>query len=264
MPSAHYAPVLEAPAAGDLFGDGRQEVVADDLQGNVYAWDASGQLVFHRDSDPRYSGAPLPGDPSWAAQRAGVRDRTEAGFLTSPVLAKLDPAAPGGYDIIAAGEDRHLYAWHADGSAVKGFPVLVEDPDKLASVDATSNQPTFNGNANADPGQRRRPGQARRHARGRRPRRARQAADDHRRQQRGVPHRHRRRGRAQRVEREHGLAGRRSGTTGVLQFANSRVYAIKASGCSSDAPRARPAAGLRGRRTAPRARSATAGRRRSA
>ncbi len=150
--TGHYAAVLEAPAAGDLFGDGRTEIVADDNQGNVYAWDGGGHLLFHQKSNPSYSGAPLTGDPSWAAQRAGVRDRTEGGFLTSPVLAKLDPAAGRGLDVVAAGEDRHVYAWHADGSAVGGFPVLVEDPNKVASVDATSNQPQFNANAKADPG----------------------------------------------------------------------------------------------------------------
>jgi hypothetical protein len=152
LSTGHYDPVLEAPAVGDLFGDGRLEVVAGDLQGNVYAWDAGGHLVLHQTSNPSYSGAPLAGDPSWAAQRAGVRERTEAGFLTSPVLAKLDPAAGRGLDIVAAAEDRHVYAWHADGSAVTGFPVLVEDPNKVASVDATSNQMSFNSNAQANPG----------------------------------------------------------------------------------------------------------------
>ena len=152
LSTAHYDPVLEAPAVGDLFGNGRLEVVADDLQGNVYAWDSAGHLVFHRTSNPNYSGAPLAGDPAWAAQRAGVRQRTEGGFLTSPVLGRLDPAAGHGLDIIAAGEDRHVYAWHADGSPVSGFPVLVEDPNKVASVDPTSNQPAFNSNAQANPG----------------------------------------------------------------------------------------------------------------
>jgi hypothetical protein len=152
LSTAHYDPVLEAPAAGDLFGDGRIEIVADDIQGNVYAWNSSGHLVFHQTSNPNYSGAPLSGDPAWAAQRAGVRERTEGGFLTSPVLAKLDTAAGRGLEIIAAGEDRHMYAWHADGSAVSGFPVLVEDPNKVASVDPTSNQPHLNANAPSNPG----------------------------------------------------------------------------------------------------------------
>ena len=65
------------------------------------------------------------------------------------MLADLEPGTGKGLDIIAAGEDRHLYAWHADGEAVKGFPVLVEDPDKVASVDPVTNQPTFNANVPA-------------------------------------------------------------------------------------------------------------------
>src|SRR5205823_5845506 len=133
--TAHYGSVLEAPAAGDLFGDGRKETVADDLQGNVYGWDSSGKLVFHQKADPSFSGGPLTGDPSWKAQRSGARQRTEGGFVTSPVLGKLASAAGKGLDIIAAGEDRHVYAWHTDGSSVNGFPVLVEDPTKMASVD---------------------------------------------------------------------------------------------------------------------------------
>ena len=150
LTTAHYDPVIEAPAVGDLSGDGELDVVADDVQGNVYAWNAKGERIFHQTSDPAYSGAPLPGDPAWEAQRYGVRQRTEGGFATSPVLANLEPEKGSRLDIIAAGEDRHVYAWHPSGEAVKGFPVLVEDPDKLASIDATSNQPRFNANVPAD------------------------------------------------------------------------------------------------------------------
>ncbi len=150
LTTAHYDPVIEAPAVGDLSGDGELDVVADDVQGNVYAWNAKGERIFHETSDPAYSGAPLPGDPAWEAQRAGVRERTEAGFVTSPVLADLEPQNGSGLDIVAAGEDRHVYAWHPHGEAVKGFPVLVEDPGKVASVDPTSNQPTFNANVPAN------------------------------------------------------------------------------------------------------------------
>ena len=140
----HYAPIIEAPAAGDLSGDGEMDIVADDLEGNVYAWNSKGKLIFHETSNPDYSGAPLPGDPSWEAQRSGVRERTEAGFASSPVLADLEPEKGTGLDIVAAATDRHLYAWHANGEAVKGFPVLIEDPSKVASVDSVSNQPKFN------------------------------------------------------------------------------------------------------------------------
>ncbi len=121
LTTAHYDPVIEAPAVGDLSGDGELDVVADDVQGNVYAWNAKGQLIFHQTSNPAYSGAPLAGSPAWEAQRYGVRQRTEGGFATSPVLADLEPEKGGGLDIIAAGEDRHVYAWHADGESRQGL-----------------------------------------------------------------------------------------------------------------------------------------------
>lgn len=146
----HFAPIIEAPAAGDLTGDGEMDIVADDLEGNVYAWNSKGKLIFHETSDPDYTGAPLAGDPSWEAQRSGVRERTEAGFATSPVLADLEPEKGAGLDIIAASMDRHLYAWHPDGEAVKGFPVLIEDPSKVASIDPVSNEPRFNSGVPGD------------------------------------------------------------------------------------------------------------------
>jgi hypothetical protein len=141
----HYCAVLGALAGGDLFGDGRIEIVADDQCGNVYAWNSQGQLVFQQHSNPAWSGAPL---QPFQTVRQGSRDRTEAGFLSSPVLAHLDGKSGGPLDIIAAGEDRHLYAWTPDpgnlaGSAVPGFPVLVADPDKLTAVDPTTNHLTF-------------------------------------------------------------------------------------------------------------------------
>ncbi len=140
--TGHYGAVIGALAAGDLFGDGRLEVVADDNQGNVYAWDQYGRMVFHAASNPHFSGAPL---TPFHTVRNGVRDRTERGFLASPVLARLDGH---GMDIIAAGEDRHLYAWHANGQPVAGFPVLIADPDKVAAVDPVTNHITFR---NVDP-----------------------------------------------------------------------------------------------------------------
>lgn len=138
----HHAAVIGALAAGDLFGDGRLEVVADDNQGNVEAWDESGRVVFRQHANRRFSGAPL---TPFRTVRQGVRDRTEAGFVSAPVLASLDGH---GLDVIAAGEDRHLYAWHADGRPVAGFPVLVADPDKVAAVDPRTGHITFR---NVDP-----------------------------------------------------------------------------------------------------------------
>jgi hypothetical protein len=143
----HYQPVIGGLAAGDLFHNGQIDVVADDEGGNVYAWDGQGKLVFHEHSNPDYSGGPTDCAtvPSCGADatRTGSWDRTEAGFLAAPVLANLK-GGPGPLDIIAAGEDRHLYAWQPDGKPVPGFPVFVEDPDKLSSVNPVSNEPSFN------------------------------------------------------------------------------------------------------------------------
>lgn len=141
----HYCAVLGALAGGDLFHTGQLDVVADDNCGNVYAWNSQGQLVFRESSNPAYSGAPL--EP-FHTVRQGPRDRTERGFLSSPVLAHLDGDSGGPLDIIVAGDDRHVYAWRPDltnlaGSAVPGFPVLVADPDKITAVDPTTNHLTF-------------------------------------------------------------------------------------------------------------------------
>jgi hypothetical protein len=141
-----YSAVLGALASGDLFGDGRQEIVADDNGGNVYAWDEHGNEVFHQESDSDFSGAPL---SEFETVRKGPRDRTEHGFLSSPVLADLDG---GGLDVIAAGDDRHVYAWHSDGSAVDGFPKIVVDPAKVDSIDPATGHVNFNSTVSADPG----------------------------------------------------------------------------------------------------------------
>jgi hypothetical protein len=154
--TGHSDAVVGALAVGDLFGDGSLDVVADDLQGNVYAWNGNGQLVFHEQANPDFSGAPLdyPKNPAGAIDsvRDGPRDRVEDGFLSSPVLANLS-GGPGPLDIIAAGEDRHLYAWQPNGQLVSGFPVIVADPDKLTAVSSTTGALTFSTTkAEANPG----------------------------------------------------------------------------------------------------------------
>ncbi len=141
--TGHYCAVLGALAGGDLFHDGRIEIVADDNCGNVYAWDSRGRLVFLEHSNPAFSGAPL---TPFHTVRAGPRDRTERGFLASPVLGRLSKGP--GLDIVVAGDDRHVYAWRPSerrlgGSALPGFPVLVADPDKLSAVDPLTNRLTF-------------------------------------------------------------------------------------------------------------------------
>jgi hypothetical protein len=233
LTTGHYDPVLEAPAAGDLFGDGRKEIVAGDMQGHIYAWDSSGKLVFHQTANPAYSGAPVSGNPSWEAERQGTRQRTEGGFVTSPVLANLQGASGKGLDIIAAGEDRHVYAWHANGEGVTGFPVLVEDPEKVGLVDPTSNQPTFNGNVpggddkNEDQGKIvDTPAVAYLDGPGKPPTIVVGSNEEY-------ISGHGNEGEINASDTNTASLGV-LGASGLLNFGNSRVYAIKASGCSSE------------------------------
>jgi hypothetical protein len=133
--------IVGSPAVGDLDGDGVPEVVAADMEGKVYVWSAGGKRLHTMHANPDYSGHAL---SPFVPERHGNQDRVEHGFLASPVIADLDPGKDGGRkEIVAAGTDRHVYAWNDDGSDVGGFPVLVVDHSKVQSIDSTSDAVTF-------------------------------------------------------------------------------------------------------------------------
>ena len=85
------------------------EVYAADFEGKIYGWEPDGNLVFEAESTREYSGAPL---AAFENVRTGNRNRTQRGFLGSPVLADLDQDDEGKLELIAAGLDRHVYAWN--------------------------------------------------------------------------------------------------------------------------------------------------------
>lgn len=137
---ASHGAVLGSAAAADMDRDGVPEVVVGDFEGKVYAFAADGTRLFRVGSNPDYSGRPL---QPFVEERHGVLNRTQHGFMASPVLADIDGDDGGRLEIVAAGMDRHLYAWNDDGSSVPGFPLLVVDMDKAASVDPQSHRVDF-------------------------------------------------------------------------------------------------------------------------
>ena len=139
-PGTSHGAILSSAAVADLDRDGSYEVVVADFEGKVYAWSSAGKLVWKRSANLAYSGKPL---APFESARNGERNRTQRGFIASPVAADLDRGDGGRLEVVLAAMDRHVYALNDDGSTVSGFPVLVVDLRKVKSVDPRTHQVTF-------------------------------------------------------------------------------------------------------------------------
>lgn len=120
-----------APAVADLDGDGQREIVVSDFDGGVHVWSPTGRLLASTRTDPKFS----------AGEHTDSRNRLKPGIAGSPSLGDLD--GDGDLEIVVAAMDRHVYAWHHDGSPLAGFPVLVVDPQQVAAVDPGSHRVRF-------------------------------------------------------------------------------------------------------------------------
>jgi hypothetical protein len=117
-----HEPIFTTPAVGDLFHDGRQEIVATTSTGRVYAWDARGRRLHgfpkaldigvHKPAIPR---------PDRPFSRPAIM-----GATAPPVLANLDKDRQ--LEIVQSGWDGRIHAWNPGGGKLKGWPVHVTLP----------------------------------------------------------------------------------------------------------------------------------------
>jgi hypothetical protein len=120
-----HVPILSSVAVASLSNDGRLSVVATDVEGHVYVFDAYGRLQpgWPKTTDDGVVPPPVPRPPI-----TNVREPVQ-GALASPVLYALQGGSR--LDVVQAGWDGEIHAWQPDGSPVPGWPVGVSPPPGL-------------------------------------------------------------------------------------------------------------------------------------
>ncbi len=143
--------IIGGVAVGDLAdaGGSSLDVVTCDTTGRCYAWNAQGQLLpgWPVQTDSAFS-AETPADPGKSA--ANADNRVLPGIAAAPALADL--TGNGTLDVVAASEDRHVYAWSSTGQPVPGWPVLVVNPSKVTSVTSSTDRVAFRSTVNVAQG----------------------------------------------------------------------------------------------------------------
>ncbi|MEA3467346.1 MAG: VCBS repeat-containing protein [Thermodesulfobacteriota bacterium] len=127
---------IEAPVAiADLDNDGHLEIIVA-MGGDIHKedWNKRGNggiLVYRYVTDSTWS-FQLSGDwPQPKIDRVGEHpgfgypDGLWDGILTAPAIGDLD--GDGDLEIVVAGIDRRIYAWHHTGKAVAGWPIYRYD-----------------------------------------------------------------------------------------------------------------------------------------
>ena len=169
--------LLGTLAAQDLDGDGTLEVAIGDLEGRMYVFEPDGSLRdgfpttvdFSLSKEPSCEGQGIASggtgrcddyvdttDPYGEASAVGdapggpVRDRWNGrdwGINSAPAIGDIDPSTPG-QEIVVGANDAHIYAWHADGTPVAGWPVVLRDPAKVKAMDPQTHFWVYNDDAN--------------------------------------------------------------------------------------------------------------------
>jgi hypothetical protein len=144
IPDIPRGEIVGGLAVGDLADASGHDldVVATDLTGQVWAWNAQGVLL---------PGWPVRTNAAFSGPGvANTDNEVLRGILGAPVLGDLQ--GNGTLDVVAAAMDRHVYAWQPTGTVVPGWPVEVVDPNEVQSVDPANGQVTFLPEAGGDTG----------------------------------------------------------------------------------------------------------------
>jgi len=99
-----------SPALADLDGNGRCEVVIACADGFLYCWNSDGSEFIDGDANPATDGVFADLHGAWVYGSTAVADIDGDGFP----------------DLIQPATNDSVYAFHADGSRVEGWPVYVE------------------------------------------------------------------------------------------------------------------------------------------
>jgi hypothetical protein len=153
--AAHsYAAVLGTVAVGDLDRSGRMQVVAADYQGYITVFEVSPSYCASIGASAPCVRPGFPAHVNFNYSRQGLpglfnRDhdnRVQFGFAGAPTLADL---GDGKLSIIDGALDRHLYVFDASGATRPGFPLMIQSPEKVASVDPVTHRVHLNANSGA-------------------------------------------------------------------------------------------------------------------
>jgi hypothetical protein len=102
------------PALGDLNNDGMADVVISCADGNLYAWDSSGQELIDGDQNPETDGV-----FAYLGWPYGYQ-------YGSPTLVDLDDDPD--LEIVVPSRAESVYVFNSDGSRVDGWPVWAGGP----------------------------------------------------------------------------------------------------------------------------------------
>jgi hypothetical protein len=152
MPNQVYDSILAGtPGVADLDDDGHLEVVVGDLEGRVHVFEANGsarpgfpvQVDLALSQQAPCSAATIPACDEYAASpKQDLYNKRDRAISSAPAIGNLDPAYPG-LELVAGSHDNHVYAWHQDGTPVPGWPVVLRDPAKVATMNPTTHNFTL-------------------------------------------------------------------------------------------------------------------------